>query len=114
MLGSMISLILYKDSKSLFNCLVKFKTIQEKQMIIDMMSLRPLYKQQEIIKVKWFHRHYNPANSITKAKPLSVFKTFINTNCIILGSIKYVKQTNINQANTGIKEFFLIMARVVT
>ena len=52
MLGSMISLILYKDSKSLFNCLVKFKTIQEKQMIIDMMSLRPLYKQQEIIKVK--------------------------------------------------------------
>lgn len=47
-----------------------------------MMSLRQLYEQREIIKVKWIHRHYNPANSMTKAKPLSTLKTLINTNYI--------------------------------
>ena len=40
MLGSAISLILCIDSKSLYDCLVKLGTTQEKRLIVDVMSLR--------------------------------------------------------------------------
>jgi transglutaminase/protease-like cytokinesis protein 3 len=35
-----ISLVLYIDSKSLYNCLVRLDTIQKKRLMIDVMSLR--------------------------------------------------------------------------
>lgn len=44
MLGSAISLILYLNSKALYNYLVKLGTIQEKQLIKDVMSLYQLYE----------------------------------------------------------------------
>lgn len=42
--GPAIPLVLYIDSKFLYNCLVKLGTIQEKQLIVNMMSLCQLYK----------------------------------------------------------------------
>ena len=51
-LGSAVSLILCTDSKSLYDCLVKLGTIKEKQFMVDMMSLRQSFKQQEITEVK--------------------------------------------------------------
>ena len=51
-LGSNISLILYTDLKSFYDCLVKLSIIQEEQLMIDMMSLYQSYEQQKITKVK--------------------------------------------------------------
>ena len=39
-LESAIPLILYTDSKSLYDCLVKLRTTKEKQLMVDLMSLR--------------------------------------------------------------------------
>lgn len=87
-LESVILLILCKDLKFLYNCLVKLGTTQEKQLIVDVMSLRQLYKQCEIFEVKWFHRYHNLANSMNKAKASSVLKTVINTNYINISIIE--------------------------
>jgi hypothetical protein len=37
--------------------------------MVDLMCLYQVYKQREIIKVKWISGNDNPADAITKAKP---------------------------------------------
>jgi hypothetical protein len=43
-----ILLIIYTDSKSFYNCLVKLGITQEKRLIIDVISIREAYKRKEI------------------------------------------------------------------
>jgi hypothetical protein len=44
-----LPLVLYTDSKSLYECLVKLGTTQEKRLIINIMALREAYKRKEIV-----------------------------------------------------------------
>lgn len=68
MLEIAVPLILCIDSKFLYDCQDKLRTTQEKQLMVDEMSLRLLYKQQEIIEVKWIYGHQNLADFMTQAK----------------------------------------------
>ena len=47
-----ISLILCIDSKFLYDCLVRLRTINEKKLMIDIMNFRKFYKRREITKVR--------------------------------------------------------------
>jgi hypothetical protein len=47
-----LPLVLYTDSKSLYKCLVKLGTIQEKRLIINIITLREVYKRKKIAQVK--------------------------------------------------------------
>ena len=47
-----ISLIIYTNSKSLYNCLIRLNTTQKKRFIVDFMYLHQLYKHKEIAKIK--------------------------------------------------------------
>jgi hypothetical protein len=67
-------LILYTNSKSIYKCLIKLGTTQEKRLMINIICLRQLYKRREIAKVKWINRDSNPTDAITKSKPLLALK----------------------------------------
>ena len=43
-----IPLVVYTDSKSLYDCLVKLGTTYKKRLIIDVISMREAYEQREI------------------------------------------------------------------
>lgn len=77
-------MIICTDSKSLFDCLVKLGTTQEKRLMIDIMSLRQSYERREIAEIKWIDGNTNPADAMTKSKPCSALKELIDTNKVNL------------------------------
>ena len=79
-----LPLVLCTDSKSLYQCLVKLGTTQEKQLMIDVMCLCQAYERREIAEVKWIKGDSNPADSITKSKPSNALKRLIDTNTLEL------------------------------
>ncbi len=102
MLGSTLPLILYIDSKSLYNCLAKLGTTQDKQQMVDVMNLRQLYEQQEITEVKWIYKYHNLTDFMTKAKPSSALKTLINSNYINISTTEYVEWVSMKLVSISI------------
>ena len=47
-----IPFVICTNSKSLYNCLVRLNTTQEKRLMVDFMCLRQSYKHKEIAKIK--------------------------------------------------------------
>jgi hypothetical protein len=69
-----LPLVLCIDSKSLYDCLVKLGTTQEKRLMINVMCLRQAYERREIGEVRWIKGDSNPADSMTKVKPSLALK----------------------------------------
>ena len=92
MLSITTPLILYTNSKSLFNYLVRLSTTQEKRLIINIICLHQAYKRREITKIKWIDGNANPTNAITKGKACNALTQLINTNYIQLEAIGWVER----------------------
>ena len=61
--------VVYTDSYSLYECLVKLRTTKEKRLMIDIIALRQSYERRELTEVRWINRQDNPADAMTKATP---------------------------------------------
>lgn len=75
-----IPLIVCTDSYSLYECLVKLGTTNEKRLMIDIMALRQSYERREITEIRWINGNDNPADAFTKATPNRALEHFIDTN----------------------------------
>ena len=75
-----LPLVLCTDSKSLYDCLVKLGTTQEKRLMVDLMCLRQAYERREITEIKWINGGSNPADAMTKSKPCQALKQLVDTN----------------------------------
>ena len=77
-------LILYTDSKSLYKCLIKLGSTQEKRLIVNLMYLRQSYKRRMITKIKQINSDSNPINIIIKVNAYNILRNLINMNTINL------------------------------
>src|ERR1700716_2196878 len=90
-----VPLVLCTDSKSLYNCLVRLGTTQEKCLMIDVMCLCQAYERRQITKVKWIDGETNPADAMTKGKPCTALSQLIDTNRVELQAVGWVERTEI-------------------
>jgi len=91
-LGIDLPLVLCTDSKSLYECLVKLGTTQEKRLMIDIMCLRQAYERREVAEVKWIKGESNLADAMTKSKASNALKTLIDTNTLQLEVEEWVER----------------------
>jgi hypothetical protein len=93
-----LPLILYTDSKSLYDCIVRLGTTQEKRLMINVMCLRQAYERRLITEVRWINGESNPADAMTKAKPCIALSQLIDSNKIDLQAIEWVERTETAKA----------------
>jgi hypothetical protein len=93
-LSTDLPLVLCTDSKSLYECLVRLGTTQEKRLMIDVMCLRQAYERREIGEVKWIKSESNPADSMTKSKPSNALKRLIEENTVQLEVVEWVERAD--------------------
>src|ERR1700709_2530677 len=100
-----LPLVLCTDSKSLYDCLVKLGTTQEKRLMIDVLCLRQSYERREIAEVKWISGTSNPADAMTKAKASTALKQLIDTNTVQLETVEWGERTEkAREGEMGVKE----------
>ena len=82
------------DSKSLYECLVKLGTTQEKRLMIDILCLRQSYERREITEILWIRGDKNPADSMTKDKGCDALQRLVDTNHLDLDLEGWVERQN--------------------
>jgi hypothetical protein len=87
-----LPMVLCTDSKSLYDCLVKLGTTQEKRLMVDLMCLRQSYERREITEIKWIKGGTNPADAMTKPKPCPALKLLVDTNKLELRVAEWVER----------------------
>src|ERR1019366_496566 len=91
-LGFPVPLTVCTDLKSVYDCLVKLGTTQEKRLMVDLMCLRQSYERREIAEIKWIDGNSNPANAMTKSKACSALRDLIDTNKISIKVTQWVER----------------------
>ena len=94
-LGTAIPLVVCTDSKSLFDCLVKLGTTQEKRLMVDLMCLRQAYERRGIAEIKWIEGNSNPADAMTKSKACNALKELLDTNRVKLKETEWVERNEV-------------------
>jgi hypothetical protein len=87
-----IPIIVGTDSYSLYECLVKLGTTQEKRFMIDIMALRQSYERRKLFEIRWINGQDNPADAMTKANPNRALETFVDTNSLRVRIERWVKR----------------------
>jgi hypothetical protein len=96
-----VPLVICSDSRSLYECLVKLGTTDEKRLMIDIMSLRESYEKKEISEVRWIDGKDNPADACTKKTPNQALERLISTNTLRIRIEAFVDRLDKKEPHEG-------------
>lgn len=71
-------MMMFTDSKCLFDVITKNTTTTEKRLMIDVQTIREAYEKMEISDVGWIRSEQNPADALTKVKDNEVLDRIID------------------------------------
>jgi hypothetical protein len=91
---STIPLVIATDSRSIYECLVKLGTTQEKRLMVDLMCIRQSYERRSISEIKWIDGESNPADAMTKSKCCQALLVLIDMNKINLDTKRWVERSD--------------------
>ena len=91
-----VFMIICTDFKSLYDCLMKLKSTQEKRLMIDFMCLCQFYERRKIAKIRWIDDDKNSIDVMTKSKACSALQDLINSNKISLDAEEWVERDEMN------------------
>jgi hypothetical protein len=89
-----ILVIIYIDLRLLYNYLVRLGTIDKKRLIINIMSLREVYKRKEIFKVWWIKGRDNLVNTYIKKILNRALERLIFINTLKIRVEVYIEYLN--------------------
>ena len=75
-----IPTVIYTDSFSLYEYIVKLGTIREKRLIIDIIAIRQSYERRELSKIRWITSESNPADTIIKSTANKALESLMSNN----------------------------------
>ena len=75
-----IPTVIYTDSFSLYEYIVKLGTTREKRLMIDIMAIRQSYERRELSEIRWIAGDSNPADAITKSTTNKVLESLMSNN----------------------------------
>jgi len=88
-----IPLVTCTDSRSLYDCLVKLGTTNEKRLMIDIMCLRQSYEKREITEIRWISGDTNPADAMTKSKKAyGALRDLVEKNEVDIETMEWVER----------------------
>lgn len=85
-----IPLVLYTDSKSLFDSIVGMNSTTEKRLLIDLSLLRERYELRELTEVVWIPSEENPADALTKENASPALMSLLQKNKISVNAKVWV------------------------
>jgi hypothetical protein len=89
-------IVVCTDLYSLYKCLVKLGTTQEKRLMINIIALWQLYKRREITEIRWIDRKDNLADAMTKSTLNKALEKLIDTNQLGVRVEGWVQRKEVN------------------
>ena len=91
-LKTKLPLVVCTDSKSLYDCIVKLGTTQEKRLMVDLMCLRQSYERKLIQEIMWIDGESNPADAMTKSKACTALRDLVDNNKVDIKVTEWVER----------------------
>ncbi|POS82721.1 hypothetical protein EPUL_004120, partial [Erysiphe pulchra] len=96
--------IIFTDSFSLYECLVKLGSTKEKRLMIDIMAIRESYERREISEIRWINGLDNPTDAMTKVNPTNALRQIVDSNELRVRVEGWVERTDFCQTKDNKKK----------
>lgn len=90
--GLVVPLVIYTDSKSLFDSITGLNSTTEKRLLIDLFILRQNYELRELSDIVWIPSSLNPADAMTKQKASPALLNLMQSNKIEVEAKTWVER----------------------
>lgn len=104
MFDTKLDIIMFTDSKKLFDAVTCGKRTTERRLSIDVTAARQSYKQFEITSIGLMRGDVNPADGLTKPDGNGALKTIVESGRDLTPVEQWIERECVDEQSTGLDE----------